>query len=560
MSPSLALAYFVWTRHRLSLALIAGYWLVLILLCRTLSFASISGGIWAIVFSAFCVTAFTFLLTNVSLCREVKLETRESGFPSRLWSLPLPTYALVGWPMLWGCGTVALAWLTLSWGALQPAFRPHGMEPPLWWPALTLAAAVAWLQALAWTPFPLSWVRAFVLIPLLGPVAILFPVLELYAVPPAIAYGSLVALLLAAYGVAVAGVARARRGDGAYWDWPGWSAWLRWISSARARPAFASPLRAQVWFEWRRVGLGFPIMIFACSLVWLPMIPLIAEFIDKAQSGGLPLRPPFLLREVGSLWVVVSDVLLFAPFLASVCSMEMGKLPGRERSLVLSSFLATRPVSAWTLVRAKFEAAALTILAGWGVAVVGLLLWFALGGHAAEMVESFGAFRQRHPGVLLWIGLVLLVGGSIVLTWLQMVQGLWIGLAGSAWAKAIAALGFVVFVGLLCVAQWLVKSPQYWQFLSDLLPWLTGAVVALKGVAAVWVCRILIRRNLVPTEVVCGGLAVWVVSAVGIIGLLYWLLPRDQVSISALVLGITLTLPLTRLAVAPLALTWNRHR
>ncbi len=244
MSPSLALAYYVWTRHRLSLTLIAVYWLALILLCRTLSFdESLAGGIWALLLSSLCFTAFIFLLNNVSLCRDVKVETRESGFPSRLWSLPMPTYALVGWPMLWGCGTIALAWLTLSWGALGPAFRPHGFEPSLWWPALTLAVGVAWLQALAWTPFPLSWVRAFVLIPLLGPIGFLFPILELFAVPPAIAYGSLVALGLAAYGVAVAGVARARRGDGAYWDWPGWSAWLRWTSSTRARPAFASPLR-----------------------------------------------------------------------------------------------------------------------------------------------------------------------------------------------------------------------------------------------------------------------------------------------------------------------------
>jgi hypothetical protein len=226
----------------------------------------------------------------------------------------------------------------------------------------------------------------------------------------------------------------------------------------------------------------------------------------------------------------------------------------------LSSFLATRPASAWTFVRAKFEAAALTTLAGWGVAVAGLLIWFALGGHAAEMMESFGAFRQRHPGALLWIGLFLLVGGSVVLTWLQMVQGLWMGLAGSAWAKVIAAVGLVALFGLVCLAQWLVKSPQYGQLLADLLPWLTGALVALKGIAAVWVCRILIRRNLVPAEVVLGGLAVWVASAAGLFGLLYWLLPQDQVSISALVLGITLTLPLTRLAVAPLALTWNRHR
>jgi hypothetical protein len=560
MSPSLALAYFLWTRHRRGLALIAVYWLALILLCRTLPVESVSGAIWGILFAAPCSLAFPLLLVSCSFSWEAKLETRESGFPSCLRHLPLPTYALVGWPMLWGCGALALAWLTLDWGALRPALQPYGIEPPLWGPALTLAVALAWLQAIAWTPFPLPWLRAVVLIPLISPLAVLLPLVDALDLSQVIGYGLLMVLLLAAYATAVAGVARARRGEGAYWTWPGWSAWRRWISSTPAHHRFGSPLRAQVWFEWRRVGLSFPVMIFACSVIWIPLIPTTAGFIDDAHRAGMILVPPFLLDEVGSLWLVASNVLIFAPFLASVCSMEMGKLPGRQRSLVLSSFLATRPVSAWTLVRAKFEAAALSTLSGWGVAAVGLLLWFALGGHAAEMAQTFDAFRQRHPGAALWIGLVLLVGGWIVLTWLQMVQGLWMGLAGSAWAKTSAAIGFAILIGLVCLAQWLVKSPQHWQRLIDLLPWVTGAIVALKGSATLWICRILNRRRLVPAGVLRGALTVWLLGAAGLFGLLYRLLPSDRVPLSALVLGIVLALPLTRLALAPLALASNRHR
>jgi hypothetical protein len=168
--------------------------------------------------------------------------------------------------------------------------------------------------------------------------------------------------------------------------------------------------------------------------------------------------------------------------------------------------------------------------------------------------------RQRHSGAPFWIGLFLLIVGAIVLTWLQMVQGLWMGLAGRAWAKAVAVLGFSVLVGLLCLAAWLAKSPQHWQRLADLLPWLAGAAVALKGIAAFWVFRILHRRRVVPPRVLRGALAVWLLWAAGLFGVLYWLLPSDRVSVSALVFGIVLTLPLTRLALAPLALTWNRHR
>jgi hypothetical protein len=451
---------------------------------------------------------------------------------------------------------MALAWLTLAWGALRPALRPYEVEPPLWWPALTLAVVLAWLQAIVWTPFPLPWLRAVVLIPIISPLAFLLPLVDALDFSPVIGYGLLIALLPAAYGVAVVGVARARRGAGPRWTWPGWPARLRRTFSTPLRPSFVSPLRAQVWFEWRRAGLSFPVMLFACSLIWLPLIPITAKFLDDAAGAGQALVPLFLLREVGSLWLTVSGVLIFAPFLALVCGGEMGKLPGRERTFALSSFLTTRPVSAWTLVRAKFEAAALSTLAGWGVASAGLLLWFALGGHAAEMAETFGALRQRHPGAPFWIGLFLLVGGAVVLTWLQIVQGLWMGLARRSWRDAITAFSFGVFIILLFVVTWLSKSPRNWQRLLDLLPWLMGVVVVLKVLAALWVFRILERHGLGPLGILRGALAIWLLSVAGLFGVLYWLL---RPPVSTLVFGIVLALPLTRLALAPLALDWNRH-
>ena len=560
MSGSLALAYFLWTRHRLALALMAGYWLILIVLSRTAPAETTPAALWGSLFSFPCSFAFAYLLIVFSFSRDSRLEGRESGFPSRLWYLPLPTYALVGWPMLWGSVALALAWLTLSWGALRPALRPLGIEPALGWPALTFVVALAWLQAITWTPFPLPWLRPIVLIPIISPLAALIPFAAAYDFSPTIIYGILLALMLVAYAVAVAGVARARRGDGPYWTWPGWSAWLRWISSTRARPGFGSPRKAQVWFEWRRVGLAFPVMMFASSLIWILLIPTIAAFIDHAHRAGLALVPPFLLREVGSLWLVASCPLIFAPLIASVCGWEFGRLPGPKRELTLSYFLATRPLSTGTFIRAKFEAAALSTIAGWVVTAAGILLWIALGGYAGEMMESLGALRQRHPGSLLWIGLALLFGGAFVMTWLQIVQGLWMGLASGAWPKAIAALGFTFFVSLLFVGQWLARSPQNWQRFSDLLPWLAGMTVVLKVVLAFRVSQILVRRGVVATNIVQAALAVWILSAAGLFGLLFWLLPSDHVPASALVLALALFLPLTRLLLAPLALAWNRHR
>ncbi len=84
-----------------------------------------------------------------------------------------------------------------------------------------------------------------------------------------------------------------------------------------------------------------------------------------------------------------------------------------------------------------------------------------------------------------------------------------------------------------------------------------GAVVAFKVLAALWVFRILERRGLIPLGVLCGALAVWLLSAAGLFGVLYWLF---RPPVSTLAFGIVLALPLTRLALAPLALDWNRHR
>ncbi len=554
MSASLALAYFLWTRYRFALSLLAGYWLTLIILSRILSGEPISVALVVLLCLPF--SAFPYLMVIFSFSQDVRLEVRESGFPSRLWHLPLPTYALVGWPMLWGSIVLALAWLILARGVL----RTLDPETPLWLPALTLAAILAWLQAIIWTPFPLPWLRPLVLIPLISPLAALMPLTAAYDVSPKIVCGILLALMLAAYAVAVAGVARARRGDGPYWTWPGWSALLRWISSIRQRPEFVSPLQAQVWLEWRRVGLAFPVMMFVSTLIWLPLIPTMARFIEDAHSAGLTLVPPFLLRELGSLWLVALSPLVCAPMMASVCGWEMGRLPGAKRDLTLSSFLATRPLSTGTFVRAKFQAAALSTLAAWIGTAAAILLWIALGGHRAEMEESLGAFHQRHPGGWVWIGLSLFFASSLVMTWLQIVQGLWMGLAGRAWVKAIPAVSFGVLISLLFLGQWLARSPESWQQFSRLLPWLAGVTTALKILIALGVSRLLARRGLIAPNLVPGILALWSLSAAGLFFLLYELLPSEQVSASALVVGTVLVLPLTRLLLAPLALDCNRHR
>ena len=184
-----------------------------------------------------------------------KLESAESGFPARLFLLPVRTWVLVGWPMATGRRVVAVL-LWLAWDRL--VLRPSGVETPAWWAAM-LAAVVATSQALVWLPFGLPWLRLLVMIGTLTALvrapAILAVAGERFTDPET--QNS----VLGAFAVAArSGLVPGRVGRGR-----SRSAWRRrGLVVARGDPfrsiavpapglrPFSSAMRAQVWYEWRR--------------------------------------------------------------------------------------------------------------------------------------------------------------------------------------------------------------------------------------------------------------------------------------------------------------------
>jgi hypothetical protein len=100
--------------------------------------------------------------------------------------------------------------------------------------------------------------------------------------------------------------------------------------------------------------------------------------------------------------------------------------------------------------------------------------------------------------------------------------------------------------------------------------WLVGAAVTVKALAAVWALRLLVRQRLMePIRVTWMG-AVWVLLVLALVGLLFWVarmgflaslpLPPALLAPGYLVAVAVLFVPLTRLALGPVALAWNRHR
>src|SRR5579864_7788990 len=141
-SPAAALAWELWGRHRWGLAVVLLYLLGFAVVLNVLPSGEVEP-LYGLMGSVQFVFALIYVAAVFAYGFECRLEATRSGFPARLFTLPVRTSMLVGWPMLQGVAAVALLWLAWSWLVL----RPSGVEVSLGFTALLAAAFVAVLQA-----------------------------------------------------------------------------------------------------------------------------------------------------------------------------------------------------------------------------------------------------------------------------------------------------------------------------------------------------------------------------------------------------------------------------
>jgi hypothetical protein len=142
-----------------------------------------------------------------------------------------------------------------------------------------------------------------------------------------------------------------------------------------------------------------------------------------------------------------------------------------------------------------------------------------------------------------------------------LISGLALSLTGRR--RLILAVGIgVVALGLAAVGlgQWLVGHRSYQAVFWAALPWLLGGAVAVKVLSGVWLLWTLRRRGLVARRNLALLVGLWLLAAGCLLGLHFGLVPSELVPMRYAALGVVLVLPLNRLAAAPLALNWNRHR
>jgi hypothetical protein len=538
-SPSLAVGWSIWQRHRRGLiatpALFAAAALLTALAHSWLdadAAPQVSAFAWGALVIAACYLAAVF-----SYGFDADLATAGTCFPARMFTLPVRTVQLSGWPMLGGVAFLGLLWL----GTAGLILCPWGYVPPLVWPALLGAAMLVWSQALLWWPFGLPWLRVVAGVLLLHlPVTGTLILLQFrYSDKTLTAF--LAASLLLGTIVAHLGVARARRGTVPSW---GWLALGR-----RARPSlgrdgrFASARQAQSWFEWRRTGLALPMIVAPFLLISLG--PVFIEGID----------PPSIL-------LLLTAALLTPVYIAGLAAGAGNKNnPWARDPNILASFIGTRPVSTAELIAAKLRAAARTTLVTWALvlAAVGLTLW--LSGHHRLVRPLAAAWIDTHPLAQVIAAVFVVCALLLLTTWRRQVESRLLGLTGRDWiGKFSVILGLILFVAGLMFVSWFANLSQYYPWLIDAIPWVLGTLVALKlafGGAAIYGLR---RCHLMTDRTLAIWGAAWLIAFATFFGLLRWLVPISLAPTHTLAMGVILMLPLARFAAMPLALHWNRHR
>lgn len=482
-------------------------------------------------FVYYFLAAFSFGLSG-------DLAARESLYPARLFTLPVTTAALAGWPMFFGTATLAGLVLTV----IRFVVRPSGVDLPLISPALLVAVAVAWTQVLMWMPYGLRGLRVATATLLLVSLSVAVAIAADRQVAESVVVAWLVPQLPLAFLLARFAVARGRRGEVP--DWRRWFSWPARLTSSRPpeRAHFTSATHAQRWLEWRQNGVSLPIWVAV-------LVPVELLFLFIAGTSNASLVVYTLL-----------GALITPPFMAAFTAPRVRSPSPFGGSTGLTAFLTMRPITSGEVIAAKLTTAARSTLAAWLVVLTLIPVALTLSGTWPVVTERARGLSE-FAGVPRAIVFALLVlAGLVASTWKQLVQSLYVGLSGREWMlKASACVTLILLLSLEPFVAWVRESAEVQVAIWNGLRWILGGLVAVKLTVAAWIAVRLDRGRLLSDRVLVAGAICWVVTVLALYGVLAWLVSGPLVPQYYLMLLAILSVPLARVSAAPLALAWNRH-
>jgi hypothetical protein len=449
---------------------------------------------------------------------------------SQLYAYPVRTSAMVAWRLLPAMAVVAM--LTAASTALLNAL--FNLPWPVWGPALFVAVALATVEAAVWlTEKSVAWLL-FVVTVIAAVFGLWFksrygsafaePTGYWQRITPAELF-SMLAMAVLAYWIAVAAVARNRRGEpplslgifdrlGRYLEGaPSWSAWRN------------TPTRAHFWFEWRRHGWVLP-----AAAVVLLVFGLVTWLIISRDSSDLFLG---VVSGGAVLWLI-----------SFIGGILLGNVGRNDSDFAMGQFLAARPMTDAQMAGATLRTAALSVFLAWLIwAAAGLIVGlFLLAAGAANSIRFPLDFRWwNFPGMLLGSWIVVGVLASI-------------GLAGSTRVFQLVTGVVAMLIGVTLFSKLALSREMQLVFLRPVTAIAAGAIVLGTG----WIFAAARRRALIQAPVAWGAAGVWAVATALVV--LQWPLNMPPGLFGYLLVAAVFALAVAPLAAMPLALAVNRHR
>jgi hypothetical protein len=505
-------------------------------------------------------------LTVFSFGSNLDLTSGKSSFPVWLFKLPVPSIRLALIPTLAMIAAFAWGWIPAAKAMSLMSSNSQGVAEAslnynlLFLPWLGLSAFGLWLQAIAWWPFRLAWLRMVCLAVLMTTIALLVSLGNVLDLGPW--YPTLATLIPTATGfvAAITSAAKAR-----HLNWRSEASSDRMIQSTEdgsnakfvdpiARP-FSSAVSAVAWRDWKQLGRA-PIILML--MICLPMTLMVAT---------LPLTIRFLA------------VLLFVP--ASLLAF-VGPMLGKSRywkdNYEMSAFLSGLPVSDDQFFRSRiFNTLKVSVCSFLCVTVV-FLVWLIRSENRMQL-EQLGSQDGASGGLIAaaWIAVGFYL--ALISPWC----GLAIGLYGRKWLKRSVTL-LCACGGLAAFSYFAIRSDSLFAKLSHLetrtevfeslvsqiriclwvlLVWKAFFTLVL----IVWALRFRFVKDscamawqVIESKplLIWGGVLV-VLCGLTVTGLCCLLKPLG-VSIHDVALGTSLTFPFASLIACRLALDLNRHR
>lgn len=453
------------------------------------------------------------------------------GAPARLYALPIRTGTLVLLQSLQAMLLVA-AEMLVSTLAINALFD---LRWPLWGPALYGAVVVIVIQAMLWLADRSLCLAPTIAVPA-GGLGLWFkahygPVFSMpthyWDVVTPIDVATLALIAVAAFGPAVVGVSRNRRGEAPLSI--GLVDWLNRVleSTADHRVALRTPAEAQLWYEWRQKGWSMPAVVIMGLVmglgIWLIGIRQAQELYEGFVAGGA--------------------LCVLATFLAGFVLGAAGN--PRNGDVRMGPFLATRPMTTTAMARAILKCAAKNVLFGWSIWAVSFLAIFGVlrtigVGFPLNLPEPFGWWYLPATLVGSWAAFGVLSPLS-----LSGRQRLAVGLIVGVMA---------LMVGLLLYSKMVLTREGQELFVR----WGLAAVAILLVIGTAVAFITARRRSLIGTPTVLTAAIAWTLASAAVaLGLVS---ARADALVASLYVAGVAAIAISPLATAPLALAWNRNR